>query len=114
MIVLQKLRKLESSNFDIAVKYYSLISVVNNLGLTEREIQLVAFVSVKGNISNDNVREEFVKKFNTSKPTINNIISKLKKLNIFVKENGKVKVNPLIVVDFTKDIVLQISISHEK
>jgi len=85
----------------------------NNLHLTEREIQLIAFTSIKGNITYANVREEFCKLHNTTSPTINNIISKLKKIGIFVKEAGKVKVNPVIVLNFNSDLTLEIKIVHE-
>jgi hypothetical protein len=60
------------------------------------------------------VREEFCKTYNSTSPSINNIISKLKKVGIFIKENGKVKVNPIIVIDFTKDITLEIKLLHGK
>jgi len=61
-----------------------------------------------------NVRTEFISLHEgTSGPTINNIISKLKKKNIFIKENGKVKVNPKIVLDFKNNIIINISLQHE-
>lgn len=94
----------------IAEKYYSFLSVMNDLKLTEREIQLTAFTAVKGNISNGNARDEFCRIHDTSTPTINNIISKLKKLKVFIKENGKIKVNPAITLDFSQPIVIQISL----
>ena len=85
---------------------------MNNLHLTEREIQLISFTAIKGNITYANVREEFCKTYNSTSPTINNIISKLKKIGIFVKENGKVKINPVIVIDFKKDLTLDIKLVH--
>jgi hypothetical protein len=85
---------------------------VNGLGLTEREVQLIAFTAIKGNISYANVRQEFCEKYKSSPPTINNIISKLKRIGVFVKDGTKVKVNPVIILDFEKDIVLQITVSH--
>ena len=111
-IILQRLKKKVDNEFALAEKYYSLLSAVNNLSLTQREIQLVAFTAVKGNITYANVREEFCKKYKTSGPTINNIISKLKKMGIFIKEGGKVKVNPVIVLDFNKDLTLEIKLQH--
>jgi DNA-binding MarR family transcriptional regulator len=111
-IILQKLRKDVDDQFALAEKYYSILSAINNLGLTQREIQLVAFTAIKGNITYANVREEFCKKYETTSPTINNIISKLKKLGIFIKETGKVKINPVIVIDFTKDLTLEIKLQH--
>jgi TATA-box binding protein (TBP) (component of TFIID and TFIIIB) len=73
---------------------------------------LISFTAIKGNITYANVREEFCKTFNSTSPSINNIISKLKKVGIFVKENGKVKVNPIIVIDFSKDLTLDIKLVH--
>lgn len=111
-IVIQKLRKEVDTDLQLAEKYYSILSAINNLHLTEREIQLIAFTAIKGNITYANVREEFCKTYNSTSPSINNIISKLKKVGIFIKENGKVKVNPIIVIDFTKDLTLDIKLVH--
>lgn len=111
-IIVQRLKKNVNDKFMLAEKYYSILSAVNNLNLTQREIQLVAYTAVKGNITYANVREEFCKTYNTTSPTINNIISKLKKMGIFIKESGKVKVNPVITLDFTKDIVLEIKLTY--
>jgi len=111
-IIVQRLKKDISSDMELAQKYYSVLSAINNLGLTEREIQLISFTAIKGNITYANVREEFCKTYNSTSPSINNIISKLKKVGIFIKENGKVKVNPIIVVDFRNDLTLEIKLVH--
>lgn len=112
-IIVQRLKKDVSTDMDLAMKYYSILSAINNLNLTEREIQLVSFTAIKGNITYANVREEFCKTYNSTSPSINNIISKLKKIGIFVKENGKVKVNPVInSIDFKKDLTLEIKLVH--
>lgn len=112
IIVVQRLKKDVSTDIELAEKYYSILSAINNLNLTEREIQLIAFTAIKGNITYANVREEFCKTYNSTSPSINNIISKLKKVGIFIKENGKVKVNPVIVVDFKNDLTLEIKLVH--
>lgn len=111
-IIVQRLKKDVMNEMELAKKYYSILSAINSLHLTEREIQLISFTAIKGNITYANVREEFCKTYNTTSPTINNIISKLKKIGIFVKENGKVKVNPVIVIDFKKDLTLDIKLVH--
>jgi hypothetical protein len=41
-------------------------------------------------------------------------VSKLKKVGVFIKEDGKVKVNPVIVLDFEKHINLFIQLQHEE
>ena len=114
MMIVQSLKKDVSTDFQLAEKYYSILFTINNLHLTEREIQLIAFTAIKGNITYANVREEFCKTYNSTSPTINNIVSKLKRLGIFVKENSKVKVNPKICIDFQKDLMLNIKLVHEE
>jgi hypothetical protein len=111
-IIVQKLKNVVNDDMSLATKYYSILSAINNLNLTQREIQLIAFTAIKGNITYANVREEFCKTYNSTSPTINNIISKLKKVGIFIKENGKVKVNPVITIDFKKDLMLDIKLVH--
>jgi uncharacterized protein YjgD (DUF1641 family) len=108
----QSLKTIQKDDFLIAEKYYSILSAINSLHLTEREVQLIAFTAVRGNISYANIREEFCKKHGTSSATINNIISKLKKVGIFIKDGGKVKVNPVINLSFQKDITLEIKLTH--
>ena len=113
-MIVQKIKKEEKDSLSLAEKYYAILSDVNSLGLTQREIQLVAFTAVRGNISNANVREEFCTKYNTTSPTINNIVSKLKKIGVFIKDKSMVKVNPVIVIDFNKDVFLAITLKHEQ
>lgn len=105
--IVQKLRKQEPTPLSIAKRYYAILSAINSLHLTEREIQLVAFTAIKGNISYSTNREEFCNLYSSSSATINNIISKLKKKGILVKDASKIKVNPSILLDFSTEIVLQ-------
>jgi hypothetical protein len=113
-MIVQSLKKVVDTDMQLAEKYYSILFTINNLHLTEREIQLIAFTAIKGNITYANVREEFCKTYNSTSPTINNIVSKLKRLGIFIKENGKVKINPKISIDFKKDLMLNIKLVHEE
>ena len=111
-IVVQKLKRNLEDPFSSAEMYYTVLSAFNNLKLTQREIQLIAFAAIKGNISYANIREEFCTKYNSSTPTINNIISRLKKMKILIKDGSKIKVNPVILLNFENDVVLQITIGH--
>jgi hypothetical protein len=113
-IIVQKfLRKIED-NYAMAEKYYSVLSTINNLKLTQREIQLVAFTAIRGNISYSSIREDFCKKYNSTSPTINNIISKLKRIGVFVKDGSKIKVNPVIILNFSNDITLEVKMEHNE
>lgn len=111
-IIVQKIRKNVEDQFALAEKYYSILSAINNLSLTPREIQLVAFTAIKGNISYANIRQEFCERYNSTSPTINNIISKLKKINVLIKDGSKVKVNPVIILPFNTNVTLEIKLTH--
>jgi len=110
-ISLQKLEKKEKDVLSMAQRYYTILSAINGLHLTQREIQLIAFTAIKGNISYSTNREEFCTLYSSSSPTINNIISKLKKAGILIKNASKIKVNPRILLDFEGDIILQAKIT---
>ena len=110
--VIQRLKKESIDKYALAEMYYSVISVLNDLDMTEREVQLVAYTAIHGNISYAVNREEFCKMHSTTSPTVNNMISRLKKIHVLIKDSGKVKVNPSIILDFNKDIVLQIKLVH--
>ena len=97
-----------------AERYYNILSAVNDLKLTQKEIQLIAFMSVKGSISLSSVRSEFCREYATSEPTIYNIISRMKKIGIFTKEDNRVKLNPRIALDFNKNIKLEVVLTNDK
>ncbi len=110
-IIVQKLRIEHEDVHVLAEKYYAILSAINDLKFTQREIQLVAFTAIKGNLSYKHFREEFCTKHDTTNPTINNIISKLKKMGVLVKDGSKIKVNPIIRLNFSDEIHLDIKIN---
>lgn len=111
-VIVQRLLRRVDDDYNMAEKYYSLLSTVNDLKLTQREIQLVAFTAVNGNISYASIREEFCSRFKSTSPTINNMISKLKKIRVLVKDGSKIKVNPVILLNFKENVTLEIKIEH--
>ncbi len=113
-MIVQKLKKEGKDVYEVAESYYSLISSLNHLRLTQREVQLVSYAAIRGNISYTQIKEEFCVKHNTSVQTISNIISRLKKLQVFVKEKGKIKVHPAIALKFDDNIVLHIVLKKKE
>lgn len=111
-VTLQKLRKEEADSYKLAERYYTLLSAVNDLRLTQREIQLIAFTAIRGNISYANIRKDFCDSYGTTNPSINNIISRLKKMGVLVKDGSKVKVNGMITLAFENDIILEVKITN--
>jgi len=99
-------------NMALAERYYSVLFTINDIHLTERELQLVAFTAIRGNMTYANIREDFCKRYSTTSPTINNMISRLKRLGIFIKEASKVRINSGIVLNFDNDIRMEINLTH--
>jgi len=112
-IITQRLRRIEENILQKAIRYYTILSSINDLQMTEREIQLVAFTAVKGNISHPHNKEEFCRIYSSSYQTILNMTLKLKRLGVLIKDNSKIKVNPKILLDFNNDIVLQIILNGQ-
>lgn len=111
-VILQRLKKTELDDYSLAERYYSILSAVNHLKLTQRELQLIAFTAIRGNISYANIRKDFCEKYGTTNPSIYNMISKLKKMGILVKDGSKVKVNSQILLNFENDITLELRLVH--
>lgn len=111
-MIVQKLKKANDDRYKLAEMYYNIISSVNSLSLTKREIQLIAFTAMRENISYAHIKEEFCEKYGTSIQTINNMVSKLTRLKVFVKDNGKTKVNPVICLKFNDAIKLEITLLY--
>jgi DNA-binding MarR family transcriptional regulator len=111
-VTLQKLKKEEEDSFSLAEKYYSLLSAINDMKLTTREIQLIAYAAVRGNMSYANIRKDFCERYGTTNPSINNIVSRLKRIGILVKDASKVKVNPMILLNFENDVTLEVKLIH--
>lgn len=114
--IVQKLKIHDEDVLVGAERYYAILSAVNNLGLTQREIQLVAFTAIKGNMSYKYLKDEFCENHKTSTPTINNIISKLKRMSVLIKDEGKkIRVNPIILLPFKEaNISLEINMTNGK
>ena len=108
---IQRLNIGVSDQYEAAFKYYQILNVVNSLELTDSEIQLIAFSAIKGNITDKEIREEFCSLYKTTVATINNMVYRMKKKDIFLKEGKKIFVNPQInQLDFSKTFGLVMSI----
>lgn len=110
-IVAQKLQKSYESPLKKALAYYALISALYGLKLQKKEIELLAFTSLRGTITPLPAREEFVKQFGSSMATIQNMKSKLFKMGLLVKDGEMYRVTPSIALQFDKEIILKINLT---
>lgn len=108
----QKLSKVNKDPYALAHKYYQIMSVLNDLKLAEGEIQLVAFTSIRGNIADPEIRDEYCKTYKTTSATINNIVYRLKKKKIILKKDKEIFVNPALTqVNFDEPLALVVSLT---
>ena len=112
-IVIQKIRKKYPTPIEVGVRYYSILSVLNNLGLTEREVQVLAFTAYRGTISSGGAKESFLQMFGSTKASLGNIIGSMMKRGLLIKIENRITVNPALMLNFDNSIILQISISSE-
>ena len=111
-IVIQKIRKKYPTPIEVGIKYYSILSILNNLKLTEREVQLLAFTASRGTISSGGAKESFYQMFGSTKASLGNIIGSMMKRGYLVKIENRTTVNPVLLLNFDNPIILQISMSN--
>lgn len=103
--ILQKVKKEYNNRIDIAKAYYHILFKLNGIPVSNMELELVCHCAVYGTISYSTSRDEFMKKFGVPKASIYNMISKLQRRKIFMKIDGLTKVNPAIMLDFSKPFI---------
>ena len=109
-VVAQRLIKNVKSEMDKAIRYYAILSALNDLGLTKRQVQLLAFTAIRGTITPIKARKEFVKMFGSSMNSVENLKGKLVKSGLLVKKGELYRVVKGTSLDFQKEIVLKISL----
>lgn len=110
-MIVQKINRNVEDSFELAFKYYTILSTINDMGMVKRDIQLIAYaISEDKDVSE--VKDAFVKKFGSSMATVGNIISKLYRLNVLKKNKRVININPAIMFDFESDLALQIILKH--
>jgi predicted transcriptional regulator len=110
-MILQKVKTQVEGSYELAYKYFSIMSIINGWELVKRDVQLISF-AISENKDVSEVRDEFVNKFNSSKATVGNIISKLYKRNILKKQRRVVKINPALLFDFNDSLGLGIEFDN--
>lgn len=109
-VIVQKIRKEVASDVEKAIKYYSVLLAFNEVKLPQKQLYLLAFTAARGSITSPAARKEFVEMFDSSLASLENMKQKLVKAGFLVQSEMKYRINPRIVLDFSKDIQLQINL----
>lgn len=106
-VVLKTIKKTYDSHLKAGITWFRFIGAINNINLTKRELELLAYINHRGTISSSSAKEDFCKLFNSSSATVSNMTAKLLKQKILIKDKGKTKINPALKVDFDKNFVVR-------
>lgn len=109
-VIVQKIQRKVDSDIEKAVKYYSVIFALNNIRIPQKQLYLLAYTAARGSITSPAARSEFVKLFDSSLASLENMKQELVKAGLLVRVDRKYKVNPKIALDFTNNVVLQINL----
>lgn len=113
--IVQKWVKQVDDPVEMGIKYYTLLSAVNDLGLTARETEILSYTSYRGSIDALQVKKDFCKRFGSTLATVGNLMTKLKKLKYLVRdEERKIVVNKDIDFNFESDFVIKIGLNGRK
>ena len=85
-----RINKKYDSHLECAERVLSAILSLSGEKLAPKELELLTFLTVKGTISNVTGRNEFLKVYNTTENTMNNVLGSLKKKKLVEKTNGKI------------------------
>lgn len=109
-VIVQKIQKKVDSDIEKAIRFYSVIFALNEIKLPYKQLCLLAFTASRGSITSPAARSEFIKMFDSSLASLENMKQELVKSGLLVKIDRKYRVNPQISLDFSKDILLQINL----
>lgn len=112
MITTLRIKKTYKDKLALAVKWYDILSTLNDFHLTPLEIKLLAFTAVRGSISSGGRKEEFCKLFKSTKNSLANSIGKMEKKHYLVKYEGKININPQLKLDFDH-LLITLNLEYE-
>lgn len=107
-VIVQKVQKKFKSDIEKALAYYSVIFALNNIRLPHKQLCLLAYTAVKGSITSPAARKEFIKIFDSSLASLQNMKLELARGGFLIQVDRKYRVNPQLALDFSKDIMLQV------
>ena len=107
----QNLTKNYNTDFEVAEKYFGIISIATGLNLTKRQVGVLSYLAVNKGLDVQD-KKYVAHKLNTTIPTISNTLSSLKRKRLIGKDGRIYKVNKLFDKDYT-EIKLLVSLRNE-
>lgn len=110
-VVFQKLLKRTDDGIERANRYFSILSSLNDWKLSNKELQLLSFIALRGSITPLPARKTFIEQYGGSLNTIENLKGQLVRRGLVKKEeDGMYRIHEKLRIDFTQPLVLQIKL----
>ncbi len=111
MITTLRIKKKYDTKLDVAIKYYSILSVLNNLGWKPLDIKILAFTAIEGSLSSGGKREKFCEMFGSTKNTLYNYTSPLEKAGFLVRKDKKIVLHPQLTLA-SSQLMIQLTLEN--
>jgi len=111
--IVKTIKKSFANKIKAGITWFRFIAAINDIKLTNRELELLSFINLRGTISSIQAKEEFCKIFESSPATVSNMIGPLMRKKLLVKDKSKVRINPSLKVDFSHNFVVRFFIDIE-
>lgn len=110
-----KIQKNYKDELELAEKIVSIVLLLSNIKLPQKELELLSFLSYHGSISTDEQRQEFYDRYNTTYNTYTNLVSALKKKGLINKINDEIKsVLNLPIKGTTLNVLLNVQRTNQE
>lgn len=113
MITAIKIWKRFKTDLEVASKYYKLLNILNDLGLSPLEIKILSYSAINGNILKGGAREKCAEISDSTTVSVSKSVAKLIRYGFLIKTKGKAVVNPQLLIDFNNSILLKLNIGSE-
>ena len=92
----QHITKSLPSQHKVLKFYYSLLFELNDISLRPKELDFLTYLAQRASHPTLHIRQEFAKEFQSSPAAINNMVSRLYKKKLLIKEGTWTRINPSI------------------
>lgn len=99
------------TQFDVAIRYFKVIAAVNNIKLQNRQLELLAFISLRGGVFSGSARQKFIEVYGSTYHTINNMLGQLYKKKFLLRDSRKYTINPQLMVSDFSNMILVINLT---
>ncbi len=94
--------------------YFSVLSALNDLKLTGKEVEFLAWLALHGEPHDESVQASFIEEFQSTASSFEAIMYKLRQKGLLLRKDRKMILQPVFRrLDFASPITIQITLDDE-